>query len=135
MAYTTQTVLEGITAGYRLLTMIDEVTPPSAEQTTVGLEVFNDMMLNLDADGIRLGWYPQNNVANIMPLQDIDVRNVKLLLASELANHYGIEIGQTLAAKIDAAIRQLSKRAIEYFESDLTGLPFAQGGLFGPGRI
>jgi hypothetical protein len=135
VAYTTQTVLNLLTSAFRQLTMIDEVGAPSAEQTAVGLEVLNDMMLNMEMDGLHFGWYPQSSATNIAPLQDTDVRNIKVMLAKELATHYGIEIQPTLAKKIDEVDEQNSKRSVRYVETDLTGLPFSQGGLFGPGRV
>lgn len=135
MAYTTDSVLEIITSAYRQLTMLDELGVPTAEQSAVGLEVLNDMLTNMDIDGIRLGWYPQTVVTAVAPLQDYDVRNVKVLLASDLAAHYGITVPEDLKPKIELAAKQLAKRSIKYIEADLTGLPFSQGGLFGPGRV
>ena len=120
------------------MTIIDEVTPPSAEQAQKGLTILNDMVANMEADGIRVGWYPQTELDATAPLQDQDIRNVKLMFVGELARHYGIDLKAerpTLLDEIDSAVRTQSKRSIEYFDSDLTGLPFAQGGLFGPGRI
>ena len=135
MAYTTQTVLQVITSAYRQLTMLDEINPPTPEQTQVALEVLNDMMMNFEMDGIHFGWYPQTSAAAIAPLQDTDVRNVKVMLAKELATHWGIEIQPTLGERIKEAEEQNSKRSVRYVETDLTGLPFSQGGLFGPGRV
>lgn len=138
MAATTETTFDIIEAALRILTVIDEVTSPTAEQSELAIEVLNDMLSNYYVDGIRLGWFPQtlttyNSIP--APLQDYDTRNIKLLFATELAPHFGIEVGQTLLGLADAAFKALCKRYIKYFDSDLTGLPFSQGGLFGPGRV
>lgn len=130
--------LDIITNGYLVLTIIDEITPPTAEQAKVGFTVLNDMCANLDADGIRFGWFPQTNLTDTAPLQDQDIRNVKLMFIAELARQYGIDLKSErpqLYDDIDSAVRAQSKRSIEYFDCDLTGLPFSQGGLFGPGRV
>lgn len=132
------TNLDIITNGYLVLTIIDEITPPSATQTQLGLTVLNDMAANLDADGTRFGWFPQISVFDQAPLQDQDIRNVKLLFIAELARQFSIDLKAErpqLFDDIDSAFRAQAKRSIECFDSDLTGLPFSQGGLFGPGRV
>lgn len=126
-----------IVDGYRILTVIDANENPSAEQMQIGLAVLNDTLANMDEDGIRVDWYPQTDVTVTTPLRDEDIRNVKLIFASELALRWGVSISQSipdLVEKIDSAVKALAKRSLDYVDSDLTGLPWAQGGLFGPGR-
>lgn len=132
------TNLQIITDGYLVLTIIDENEVPTAEQAQVGLTVLNEFLANLQADGIRVGWFPQTDLTVTAPLQDEDIRNVKLMFMGELARRYGIDLSAErpdLADEIDSAVRNQAKRSIEYFDVDLTGLPFSQGGLFGPGRV
>ena len=131
------TNLELITFALRILNVIDEVSGPSPEQTSLAMTVLNDMMANYDADGLRVGWWPQtmSMLTSTCPLQDRDIRDVKILLAEELAMHFGIELTPTLVSEAEYSYKCIAKRSIEYFESDLTGLPFSQGGLFGPGRV
>lgn len=136
MANTTETNYDIITSAYRLNTIIDEITPPSAEQGQAGLVYLNNMMSNLQADlRASLGWYPQTDISALAPLQDQDILAIKYLLAGHVALNTGIKLEEDLSGAILAFTRALTKRYIDYVESDLTGLPFSQGGLFGPGRI
>lgn len=130
-----QTILQIITASLRMLTVIDEITEPSQEQAQAALVVLNDLMADFYADGIRLGWYPQTDTNAVAPLEDADIRNVKILLAEELSLHFGIEITPSMQGEAKAVYQELAKRYIRYTDSDLTILPFSQGGLFGPGRV
>lgn len=129
------TNLDIITSSYRILTVIDEITPPSAEQAQTALTVLNDMLADYDIVGLRLGWYPQTNLVDQAPLDPFNVRAVKYLLARDLALHFGIPLTPDMKAVMDEVYDALSKRCLEYFESDLTGLPFAQGGFWGAGRV
>jgi hypothetical protein len=138
MAATTETPYDIIVFALRILTIIDEISAPTIEQASLALEVLNDMMLNYARDGVRLGWYPQSMATYQVypaPIQDYDTRDVKILLAKELTIHFGIEATDTLIGLADASFKALAKRYLKYVESDMTGLPFSQGGLFGPGRI
>ena len=136
MSNTTQTNLDIITSAYRLNTIIDEITNPSSEQGQAGLTFLNDTMTNLQADlRANLGWYPQTDTSAIAPLQDQDVLAIKYLLAGNIAINFGIKLEVDLVGAMDASYRALVKRYIDIVDSDLTGLPFSQGGLFGPGRI
>ncbi len=130
--------LDIITNGYLVLTIIDENEVPTAEQAQLGLTVLNEFVANMEEDGVRFGWFPQTSLQATAPVRDADIRNLKLLFVAELARRFGIDLSTErpdLAEEIDSAMRTQSKRSIEYFDSDLTGLPFAQGGLFGPGRV
>ena len=130
-----QTNLQIITASLRLLTIVDEITEPSEEQAQSALTILNDMMADFYADGIRLNWYPQTDLSATAPLEDSDIRNIKILLAEELGLHYGIEITPSMQGEAKEVYRELAKRYLRYVDADLTILPFSQGGLFGPGRI
>lgn len=130
-----QTNLDIITASYRILTVIDEITPPSAEQARTALTVLNDMLADYEVTGLRLGWFPQTSLIDAAPLDPANVRAVKYLLARDLALHFGVPLTQDLKAVMDEVYDELAKRCVEYFQSDLTGLPFAQGGFWGAGRV
>jgi len=132
------TNIDFITSGYRVLTIIDEEGIPTAAQATVGLTVLNEFMASYQKNGYYFGWYPQTLLPAIAPLQDDDIRNAKLMFIGELARHYGIDLKkerEDLMGDIDDAYQEQAKRSVKTFDSDLTGLPFAQGGLFGPGRV
>lgn len=124
--------LEIITFSYQKIGVIDENSSPSNEQGIVGLTVLNDYLLNEAADGMRLGWFTQTNLAATAPLRAEDVHGVKLLLCRQLASHYGITIQNPLLMDdITTAKTQLVKRSLRYSESDLSELSRAQGGPFG----
>lgn len=126
--------LEIVTYAYMKLGVVDENSSPSNEQGVVGLNVLNDLLLNEAADGLRLGWWKQTNLAATAPLKDSDIYGVKLLLAIALASHYGISIEQNnpkLIADAAEAKRQLVKRSLLYSEADFSELSRPQGGPWG----
>jgi hypothetical protein len=124
--------LEIITFAYQKLGVIDENSSPSNEQGQVGLTVLNDYLLNEAADGMRLGWWTQTSLQATAPLRPEDVHGVKLLLARQLAAHYGITIQSPLLIDdIAEAKRQLVKRSVLYSEADFSELPRSQGGPWG----
>lgn len=125
-------VLEIITYAYQKIGVIDENSSPSNEQGQVGLTVLNNYLLNEAADGMRLGWFTQTNLAANAPLRDEDIHGVKLLLARQLASHYGITIQNPLLIDdIQTAKTQLVKRSLRYSEADFTELSRPQGGPWG----
>lgn len=107
--------------------VIDESSQPSAEQGTTALTTLNNMLADLAADGVHIGWFPQTDPASAAPLKDQDIGPVKLLLTAELAAHYGIELSPLLIASIERSDRRLRKRAVRYSEADMSELPRAQG--------
>lgn len=121
------TNLELVTYALLKCNVIDENSSPSPEQGVTALNVLNDTMANAAADGVRVGWYPQTNLAAVSPLQNQDVGPVKYVLTAALAAHYGIELSQELAAQIGAAVVRLEKRALRYAEANLSDLPRPQG--------
>lgn len=129
-----QTVLQIVTEAFQLAGIVDETQSPSAEQGVNGLTVLNDMLANEAADGLRIGWYPQTALSNTAPLRDSDIYGVKLMLAIALAPRYGIDLSKdnpVLVAEAVEAIRQLTKRSLRYFESDLGELQRPQAGPWG----
>lgn len=125
-------VLAIITFAYQKIGVIDENSSPSNEQGQVGLTVLNDYLLNEAADGMRLGWFTQTNLAATAPLRDEDVHGVKMLLSKQLAAHYGITIqNPQLLEEIATAKTQLVKRSLRYSELDFSELSRPQGGPWG----
>ncbi len=129
-----QLVQQVIADAFQAAGITDETQGPSPEQTANGLTVLNDMLLNEAADGLRIGWWPQTNVANTAPLRDSDFYGVKLMLAFALAPRYGIDLvkdNPMLLEEMNEAKRQLVKRSLKYFESDLGELQRPQAGPWG----
>lgn len=121
-----------ITFAYQKIGVVDENSSPSNEQGQVGLTVLNDYLLNEAADGMRLGWFTQTNIAATAPLRDEDIHGVKMLLAKQLAAHYGITIqNPQLLEEMSTAKTQLVKRSLRYSEVDFSELSRPQGGPWG----
>lgn len=121
--------LEIITFAYQKIGVVDETSSPSNEQGQVAITVLNDYLLNEAADGLRLGWFKQTNLAATAPLRDEDVHGVKMLLCKQLAAHYGITIqNPQLLEEIQIAKIQLVKRSLRYSEADFSELSRPQGG-------
>jgi hypothetical protein len=121
-----------ITEAFQKIGVIDENSAPSAEQTAQAFTILNDGLNNEGADGLRLGWYTQTNVAATAPIRDADIYGVKLWLCERLSAHYGITIqNPVLLNEIQEAVRQLVKRSIQYFEADFSELSRPQGGPWG----
>jgi hypothetical protein len=131
----TQTVLQICTDAARWINLIDETGQLSPEQGVTFLTLINDKMADMAKDGVQLGWYPQNSLANTAPLQDSDMRIVKLVLAKDAMVYYSIEntISPEKKELMDDAEEKLAKRALLYFESDMSGLPTPQGAWWGGG--
>lgn len=126
------TNLELITYAFLKCNVISESEAPSAEQGVTGLNILNDMLADMSKDGIKLGWYPQTNIAATSPLQAEDVGPIKYLLCASLAAHYGIQLSELLLAEIGKAYVRLVKTALKYSEADMSEMPRAQG-LYGGG--
>lgn len=129
-----QPVSQIITEAFQKIGVVDETQSPAAEQASNGLTVLNDMLANEEADGLYIGWYRQSDPTQLAPIRDSDYFAVKLMLAMVLAPLYGINMAQSNPMLVEAAAeakRQLTKRAIRYFESDLGELSRAQGAPWG----
>lgn len=130
------TVLDICTDSARLINLIDANEDLSPEDGQMALTALNDMMADLYADGIELGWYPQTSLTATVPTRDSDARCIKLVFARELAIRKGLTmtLPQDLKDEIDDAEEKLAKRTTEYFEADMSGLPLPQGHYWGGGR-
>jgi hypothetical protein len=115
------------------LGIVDETKQPTPLQSASALITLNDMLLNEAADGLRLGWYTQTNLAATAPLRDADIAGVKYMLCASLAPKYNVSLATKpeLVGLIAESVRQLTKRSIRYFESDLSELQRPQGGPWG----
>jgi hypothetical protein len=126
------TNLEIVTDALQKIGVLGETQTATPEQQATGLRVMNDYLLNQAADGLRLGWYKQTNMAATAPLRDQDIFGVKCLMAAQLAAHYGVKIvDPVLLAVIGESYKQLIKRSIQYLDSDLGELQRPQGGPWG----
>lgn len=129
-------VLDICTDAARIINVIDEISSLSPEQGQQALTALNDMLLDYAEDGINLGWYTITDPSVTAPLNDADVRCVKLCLAKELATRAGLvpTLDEELKLEMERAYQKLSKRTATYFESDMSNLPIPQGAWWGGGR-
>lgn len=118
---------ELVNYGFLKCNVIEDGGTADAQQGITGLNVLNDMLANMSKDGIKLGWYPQTNLAAVSPLQNEDIGPIKYLLTAALAAHYGITLSELLLAEIGQANTRLVKSALKYSEADLSELPRTQG--------
>jgi hypothetical protein len=137
-----QPLITIITDAFTLIGVVADGQIPTATQQAVALRTLNDNLLTQQRNGWNLGWYnlPANtNLNNNAPLQDPDIGDVKLMLASWLAPRYGIIIQPSpdptdltsLSNQIRAAFQRLTKRSLRYTEADLGELSRPQGGPWG----
>lgn len=118
---------ELVNYGFLKCNVIEDGGTADGQQGITGLNVLNDMLANMSKDGIKLGWYPQTNLAAVSPLQNEDIGPIKYLLTAALAAHYGITLSELLLAEIGQANTRLVKSALKYSEADLSELPRTQG--------
>lgn len=130
MAQTTQLVSDIITGAARKMNLVDQSSAPSAEDSQALLALLNDLLAEWRGNGTDLGWFTQTNPAATAPLDDTDVRVVKLGLAMTGCTEYGIAPPPTLPAEFDDAYSQLRKRYFAYIES-ASELPRPQSGVWG----
>jgi hypothetical protein len=123
------TVIELITDALQEVNVIDANQAPSAEQGVKTLRRLNQMMMQWQLDGIRLGYYPQTDMDATVPIDISDELGVTLNLAVSIAPSYGIEIIESLRMQATTYYDALAKQALQYFESDMTQLPMSD---FGP---
>lgn len=100
-----------------------------------GLALLNNYLLDLQADGLYLGWWPQTGASALSsdaPLQEEDVYPVILLGVRQLASEYGISLKDpVLVEEIERAEARLNKRRRAEVESDFSDFPRAQGSPWG----
>jgi hypothetical protein len=140
----TQTTQQTITNSYQLLGVVREGRAPTPTQSANALNVLNNNLATQMKDGWgNIGWWPQTvaMLGNNAPLQDADLADIELLLASWIAIRYGIQIPDnpnddisaptSLGGQIRAAQRRMNKRYLKRTECDLGELSRPQGGPYG----
>lgn len=129
------TAIELITDALRLCNIIDQNDTPTAEMGESGLRSLNSLMRDWEEDGIRLGWVTVDDQDGTISLAEKDERAVKFNFAIELAGEYGIEPPARVAEIAEKTYNRLAKSALQYFETDLSGLPMAEPYITGGGSI
>jgi hypothetical protein len=140
----TETNQQIITDAYQLLGVVREGRAPTPTQSANGLTVLNNNIATQLKDGwSAIGWWPQTvaMLGNPAPLQDADIGDIKLLLASWIALRYGIQVPDnpnddisaptSLGGNIRSAQRRMNKRYLKRTECDLGELSRANGSPWG----
>lgn len=105
-----------ITASLRKAGVIRETQNPTAEQYRDALDTFNEMMSEMDGDGINVGDYPVSAVEDVLAVDRQHLGAVKILFAVHLAADHGLPVDNTLAAlapvKYEYLLRNTKSRPI-----------------------
>jgi hypothetical protein len=112
-----------------MLGVIDANETASIEDASLGLRQMNDAFALLAADGIDLGYPPQDNLSDEFPLDGTIEAQVKPILAMSLLIHYpSARPFDTLPQVADGAMSQLRRAAVlaNMEESSLTHMPLGE---------
>jgi hypothetical protein len=96
----------------RLLGVLDEIQNASAEQSSTGLVVLNDMMADLSGDGVDLGYAPQSDPAVDNGMNIESRQALKFMLAVCLSPIYTKPITPVIAAEATMGRNKLLRDAI-----------------------
>lgn len=120
------TNLELITDALRELGVIDAFRDPSAEDAALGLRKLNQLMADLEADTVYLGYFAQTSVNDDLPLADGDAAAIVPVLAMSLSiNFPSAVIPAALPFVADKNRSRLLREAVKSSaeESRLTNMP------------
>lgn len=100
----------------------------SAEQLADGIRKLNRLMADWEADGIELGYYPQDSGTDTVPISDENEWPVIVNLAAVLAGEYGAPLTQSTMSEAMRTKRRLEKNTVSIVEMDFDHLPYGMGG-------
>lgn len=86
------TFLELCTDAYFMAGIISEVESPSAEQGSKAVRWMNNLMFDMEGDGIDLGWSPISSTADTITLPKEALNGLTALLAVKLCSANGVQI-------------------------------------------
>lgn len=121
---------ELITSALRMLTVLDADQTASPEDAALGLETLNDVMADLAAESIDLGFPPQDNISDEFPLGDSEASAIKPILAMYLFTYYpSAKLPPTLPARAEASKKRLQLAAVlsNMEEASMSNLPRGEG--------
>ena len=105
------TSLDLISGGLKLVGIKAAESPIEAAEAQDGLIMLNDMMAELEEDGIKIGYITNTDVNATLYVPDSTHAGIKALLAVRLAVEYGKIVSPALATLADGSMRRLSKFA------------------------
>lgn len=117
------------TAALRMLGVIDANETASIEDANLALTELNDLMESLAADGIDLGYPPQDDLSDDFPLDGRTEAQIKPILAMVLTPYYPTARPiDALPQRYDAAINQLTRQSIlDNMEESRAAIPLGSG--------
>ncbi len=126
---------ELITAALRMLGVLDADSPTAPpEDAALGLTELNDTMTDLLADGIDLGYPPQESVNDEFPLNEADTASIKPIFALRLRVYYpNAQPTIDLPARAQTCMQRLLRDAVlsNMQEASMTNIPLGSAGRCG----
>lgn len=101
------TLIDIVTDTLRQITVIGQTATPSAEQGQDAVSKYNDLMAELEEDGIDLGHFPKATTASTVELPPGQVAAVKAMLGVRLCDGYGLPVPPVVAAVAASGYRRL----------------------------
>lgn len=120
---------ELIQTALRMLGVVDAHETAEAEDAALGLSELNDLMHDLDGDGVDLGYVTQDNISDEFPLGDSDAAQIKPLLAMRLHAFYPSQsIPESLPIRAMSASQRLYRDAAlaNIEEASLSNIPLGE---------
>jgi hypothetical protein len=102
---------EFISDALKMLGVLQETESASAEQSSDGLRILNDMMANLLADDVDVGYAPQSDPTIDNGINTEDRQAIKYLLAVHMAPHYDRPVSATVGVFASDGMNKLLRNA------------------------
>lgn len=103
------TVAKVVGRALRLIQVIDARQPVRASDMETAIEALNAMIRRWEADGISLGWMPNDNPSEEVLVPDEAVQAVAANLAIVLAPEYGVSVSAVVAQMAAAGMNDLMR--------------------------
>jgi len=103
------TVAKVVGRALRLIQVIDARQPVKASDMETAIEAMNAMIRRWEADGISLGWTPNDNPSDEVVVPDEAVQAVAANLAVVLAPEYGVAVSAVVAQMASAGMNDLMR--------------------------
>jgi len=103
------TVAKVVGRALRLIQVVDARQPVRASDMETAIEALNAMIRRWEADGISLGWMPNDNPSEEVLVPDEAVQAVAANLAVVLAPEYGVSVSAVVAQMAAAGMNDLMR--------------------------
>ncbi len=122
------TALEVINKALSLIGAKDAYNDADSVDIATGIESLNDLMMTLDADGIKLGYQKVSAQTDEIGVPDWALSMVKYNLAMALAPEYGKAVPASVAVIGQGALEIARSRTVEWPNPDFPNtLPVGSG--------